>query len=103
MHNYAHIDTDTNTVINIVIGGQEFAQEDPAHWKRCTFLPEEKKRDANIGDMYDPVLDIFTMPKPYPSWVLSEDKFSWVAPVPFPTEVGEYSWDEAQLNWKLEV
>jgi hypothetical protein len=100
MSRYAHLDSQTNTVINIIVGGGEFAIDDPVHWKRCSFSPEEKKRDAIIGDTYNPDLDIFTPPKPYPSWVLSDDQFSWVPPIAFPEEAGTYEWDEETISWK---
>lgn len=53
---------------------------------------------AGIGFMYDEDLDAFIPPKPYPSWVLDEPTFSWVAPVPHPGD-GNYSWDEEAGVW----
>ena len=53
---------------------------------------------AGIGYKYDEELDAFIPPKPFDSWTLDEETFSWVAPVPMP-EDGEYVWDEEALGW----
>ena len=54
---------------------------------------------AGIGFSYDEALDAFIAPKPYPSWVLNEDTFTWEAPVPYPGDGGLYSWDEEAGAW----
>jgi hypothetical protein len=58
-----------------------------------------RKNYAGIGYSYDPTLDAFIPPKPYPSWVLDEQTCFWNAPVPMPTEGGPYTWDEATQSW----
>lgn len=52
---------------------------------------------AGIGFTYDEALDAFIPPTPYPSWVLDEGTFSWVAPLPKPE--GDYTWDEGAGDW----
>jgi hypothetical protein len=52
---------------------------------------------AGIGFTYDEALDVFLAPKPYPSWVLNQDTFLWVAPVTQPS--GNYHWDEDSGSW----
>jgi hypothetical protein len=52
---------------------------------------------AGIGFTYDETLDAFIAPQPYPSWVLDEATFSWVAPVKKPS--GDYRWDEQAGQW----
>jgi hypothetical protein len=52
---------------------------------------------AGIGFTYDEALDAFIPPKPYPSWVLDEETFSWVAPIAKPS--GDYTWDEQAGAW----
>ena len=54
---------------------------------------------AGIGYTYDEALDAFIAPQPYPSWVLDEETFSWVAPVPAPTDGKRYHWDESAGEW----
>ena len=53
---------------------------------------------AGIGYIYDEELDAFIAPQPYPSWVLDEDSFCWVAPVARPT-TGKWAWDEESGAW----
>lgn len=55
-----------------------------------------------IGYIYDPVVDAFFPPKPFPSWVQDTEKYIWVAPVPEPEQPG-WQWDESSLSWKAIV
>lgn len=52
---------------------------------------------AGIGFTYDENLDAFIPPKPFPSWVLDEETFTWVAPLPKPE--GNHRWDESAGVW----
>jgi hypothetical protein len=54
---------------------------------------------AGIGYTYDAVNDVFYAPKPYPSWLLDESTWLWIAPVPAPTTDGPYQWDESTQTW----
>jgi hypothetical protein len=54
---------------------------------------------AGIGFTYDETLDAFIPPKPYESWVLDEDTYSWVAPIPYPGDGFDYVWDESEGDW----
>ena len=56
---------------------------------------------AGVGFTYDATNDVFYAPKPYPSWILNKDTWSWEAPVPYPTDDKIYQWDEANTNWIL--
>ena len=47
------------------------------------------------------VTGVFYAPQPYPSWVLDTQTYYWVAPVPYPTDGGDYVWDEATQSWVL--
>ena len=60
-----------------------------------------RKNFAGIGYTYDPVLDAFIPPQPYPSWLLNTETCLWEAPVPYPTDGKYYLWDEATLSWVL--
>ena len=53
---------------------------------------------ASIGGQYDPVRDAFIPVKPFPSWVLDEEKCVWEPPVERPTN-GNYYWDENTISW----
>lgn len=40
----------------------------------------------------------FIFPKPFPSYILDENK-EWKAPVPYPVDENTYEWDESSLSW----
>jgi len=70
--------------------------------KRTSYNGNIRKNYAGIGFSYDPELDAFIAPKPFPSWLLNETTCRWEAPVEMPTD-GFYKWDEPTLSWvKLE-
>jgi hypothetical protein len=58
-----------------------------------------RKNYAGIGFTFDEQRDAFIPPQPFPSWVLNEESCLWDAPVPYPTDGGLYSWDEAAGEW----
>ena len=55
---------------------------------------------AGIGYTYDAVNDVFYPPKPFNSWTLSHDTWTWEAPTPYPTDGKGYAWDEDTVSWK---
>jgi len=59
-----------------------------------------RKNFASVGSCYNNDLDAFMALKPYESWLLNEEKGTWVAPVPYPTEDRIYSWDETNQSWQ---
>jgi len=67
-------------------------------WKQTSYNANFRKNYAGIGYTYDEALDAFVAPQPYPSWVLDENA-QWQAPVPYPTDGKNYSWDEATQSW----
>lgn len=43
----------------------------------------------------------FILPKPFPSYILDENK-EWQAPVPYPNDSeNTYQWDEDSLSWTV--
>jgi len=60
-----------------------------------------RKNFAGIGFKYDQTRDAFIPPKPYPSWTLNETTCLWEAPVVYPTDGQEYSWNETNQTWDL--
>jgi len=50
---------------------------------------------GGIGNIYDPVNDIFLAEKEWDSWTLDLDNAKWVAPIPLPeTNPENYLWNE---------
>lgn len=72
---------------------------DTTIWKQTSYNSNFRKNYAGAGYAYDPVLDAFISPKPYPSWLLNTDTCRWNAPVPRPRDGKIYEWDEATLSW----
>ena len=54
---------------------------------------------AGIGFTYDEGRDAFVPPKPFESWVLNEDTCLWEAPVAYPEDGEDYTWDEELQEW----
>jgi hypothetical protein len=70
-------------------------------WKQTSYNANFRKNYAGIGYAYDPVLDAFIPPQPYPSWLLNTTTCQWEAPTPYPIDGQMYVWDEATLSWIL--
>jgi hypothetical protein len=69
------------------------------NWKQTSSSGEYRKNPAGIGYTYDPTLDAFIPPKPYPSWILNTDKALWEAPIPLPDMKNLYRWDEETQSY----
>jgi len=54
---------------------------------------------AGIGFTYDADRDAFIPPKPFESWVLDESTCLWTAPLPYPTDGADYTWNEELQEW----
>ena len=59
-----------------------------------------RKNHAGIGYTYDEDRDAFIPKKPYNSWILNESTCLWNAPVAYPSNNGNYKWNETNLNWE---
>jgi len=120
MAHYALLN-ENNLVVQVIVGKDESEQlyNQPFNWelyyggKRTSYntcagehtsgsMPF-RKNYAGIGYTYDPQLDAFIPPKPYPSWVLDENTCLWSAPIPMPTDGQMYLWDENTLNWIVQL
>ena len=118
MSNFAKLDDqniviDVNVVNNEVIDNLPFPESEPVgiqfltewsggytNWKQTSYNASFRKHYAGIGFNYNPTLDAFIAPKPYPSWFLDETTCDWMAPVPYPAS-GLYVWNESTLTWDL--
>jgi hypothetical protein len=68
-------------------------------WKQTSYNGNFRKNYAGVGGAYDPYLDAFILPKPYPSWVLDVNTCQWIPPVAKPTTGGVWTWNEATMSW----
>jgi len=60
-----------------------------------------RKNYAGIGYTYDEIRDAFIPPQPFDSWTLNEDSCLWEAPVAYPEDGEQYTWNEETTNWDL--
>ena len=60
-----------------------------------------RKNYAGIGYTYDYARDAFIPPKPYTSWTLNENSCLWEAPVAYPDDGQQYTWNEENQQWDL--
>lgn len=117
MAHYAFLDT--NNVVTEVIVGKE-PNEGGVDWekrygeirnqvcKRTSYNTSAgahrlggtpfRKNYAGVGFTYDAELDAFIPPKPFSSWVLSQQTACWEPPIAQPTE-GSWEWDETTTSW----
>lgn len=66
-------------------------------WKQTSYNGNFRKKYAAVGDIYDPMKDIFYSPQPYPSWTLDSNN-EWQPPKPQPNHPS-YFWDESKGDW----
>jgi hypothetical protein len=73
-------------------------------WKQTSYSDSFRKQYAGVGYFYNPSLDMFICPQPFPSWSL-DSSGDWKAPVTYPDDVSENSlivfptWDEDNQRW----
>ena len=67
-------------------------------WIQTSYNGNIRGHYAGPGHRYDPDLDLFIAPKPFPSWIMRPDGW-WEAPTPHPTDGGPYRWDETNQEW----
>ena len=60
-----------------------------------------RKNHAAIGYTYDEDKDAFIAPKPYSSWTLNDTTCLWEAPVTYPDDDNNYSWNETNQTWEV--
>lgn len=99
MAEYAKLDS-TNRVITI-FGSNDVPVD--GEFTHVEFFPgrenNPRKNPAYINGYYSPEHDAFMPPKPYESWHLDTENFTWEPPVPYPEDGLDYVWDESSLSW----
>ena len=73
------------------------------YWKQSSYNHNFRGRFSFVGGTYDSVNDVFVEVKPYPSWILASDHFTWEAPIanPDPNKT-EYNpaWNDDLGRWE---
>lgn len=121
MAHYAYID-ENNLVTQVIVGPDEGTEPEGIQSWEAYFSAKGKGKAvrtsyntyanehvsggapfrgnyAGIGFTYDEDRDAFIPSKPYDSWVLDEATCLWVAPIEYPADGGEYTWDESLGDW----
>ena len=70
-------------------------------WVQTSYNNNFRKNHAGIGYTYDEDRDAFIAPKPYNSWVLNETTCRWEAPVAYPDDDNNYTWNEKTTTWDI--
>jgi hypothetical protein len=108
MAHYAFLD-ENNIVTEVIVGIDEtelIEGLEPETWygnfrgqvcKRTSYNSKIRGTYASIGDSYNADEDIFITPQPYASWTRSGS--FWNAPIQYPNDGKEYSWDEQLGDW----
>ena len=108
MAHFAEIN-ENNVVLRVLVvpdkqelRGQSFLAEDlglGGTWVKTSYNGNIRYNYATVGGIYDPELDAFYEPQPYPSWTL-DSKCVWKAPKQKPDNDNLYSWNEELLDWE---
>ena len=101
MGNFAKIKN--GVVIKVIVADADFfdnfVDDSPGKWIETSNTI--RKNFASIGYTYDAAKDAFIPPKPYDSWTLDETTCLWEAPVAYPTDGQQYTWNETTTSWDL--
>ncbi len=76
-----------------------YAQNFGGIWKETFENGRFRKRFAGIDYIYKQDTDEFIPPKPYSSWVWSEERDTWNAPIQPPQDGKRYKWIEETNSW----
>ena len=111
MAHYAFLD-ENNIVTEVIVGKDETELIEglsPEEWYgnfrgqscvRTSYNNSIRKQFAGIGFTYNETADVFIAPKPFASWSLDAN-YDWQAPIDYPADGKQYSWDEANQSWVL--
>ena len=112
MAHYAFLNED-NIVTEVIVGRNETEIVDGvSDWetyygnirgqvcKRTSFNGNIRKQFAGVGFTFNETADVFITPKPFASWSLDAN-YDWQAPIAYPADGKQYSWDESNQVWVL--
>jgi hypothetical protein len=121
MAHFAELDVNNNVLRVIVVSNNDIKDEngneseaigvafceglkisETTTWKQCSYNKTFRLNYPGPGWIYDPVLDVFHAPKPFPSWTLNMTTGVWQAPVARPDNNDadvRFEWDETNQAW----
>lgn len=118
MAHFAKLDNDNNVVEITVLANDVLLDEDgeeqeqlgldfiaslglDGRWVQCSYNRSIRAHYPARGFTYDEERDAFIPPKPFDSWVLDESTCLWTAPLPYPEDGANYTWNEELFAWEL--
>ncbi len=113
MH-FAEIDSN-GIVLRVIVAEQDFIDSEvlgpKENWIQTSYNTFEgkhklggtplRKNFAAVGYEYNSSINGFVPTKPFPSWILNQQKGIYESPIPRPQDGKIYDWDENIKNWKL--
>ena len=105
MAHYAFLD-ENNIVTEVIVGKdegnfnweQQYGSFRGQLCKRTSYNGNIRKNFAGIGYTYDEDRDAFIAPQPFASWTLNESTCQWEAPIAYPTDGKDYTWNETNYQ-----
>lgn len=115
MAHFAELDENDTVLRVIVVNNSELLDENGqeqeyigidfcksllgGNWIQTSYNGSFRVRYCGIGYKYDRYHDAFIAPKPYASWLFSDNTLDWLPPIEYPSDGKAYIWDENVLNW----
>lgn len=96
MATYAMMNGDV--VSNIIIADNK---EEAEKSLNCILIEFDLQAPASIGSTYDKNIGRFIPPKQFESWILNQETYSWEAPVKYPEDGLDYTWNEELTKWEI--
>jgi hypothetical protein len=112
MAHWAEIDND-NKVLRVLVGDNNDPAGDEGYqwlidnlggtWIKTSYNGNIRKIFAEVGGLYDEENDRFLPAKRegMENFILDEEEYHWVPPIPCPTDGKRYIWSEDEMNWIL--
>jgi hypothetical protein len=100
-------------VVDVVVADQQWIQNQdpsPGIWVQTSYNTQKgqhsqgsvplRKNFAGIGYHYDPVADAFYPQRPFDTWILNLDTYTWEPPKPMPLDGKIYFWQPTINDWQ---
>jgi len=107
MAHWAELDSN-NVVLRVLVGDNNDPAGDEGYqwlidnlggiWIKTSYNNSIRKQFAAPGFTYNVEGDVFVRPQVFASWTLDEN-YDWQAPIEYPTDGKDYSWDEELGDW----
>lgn len=106
MAHWAELNQD-NVVLRVTVGDNNDPNGDEGYkwlidnlggtWIQTSYNATIRKNFASVGYVYLEKLDAFMPPKPFNSWILDEQTYTWVSPTEKPVALS--MWSEKSVDW----